>query len=116
MSDINPGEHISPDEKAEAADPNVGTGTPDTAPWDTIEIPWLRREPVIALALLVVLTQLGVALTALAAGASPVVAVLLLGLAGVVTIAAGVVRRHTTALARPRLDPETPLIPAPPER
>ncbi len=108
----DPSDHVSAEETAEAANPNVGTGTPATAPWETVRISLLDREPVLALALLVVLTQLGGALTTLAAGASPTVAVVLLAVAGVVTIAAGVVRRHVTPTARPQLDAETPLIPA----
>jgi len=105
----DPSEHVDAGELADAANPDVGTGTPETAPWETVEIPWLRREPIVAFALLLVLAQLGAALTALAASSSPTLAVVLLAAAGVVTIAAGVVRRHVTPTALPKLDSETPL-------
>ena len=40
--------NIGPEEQAAALDPDVGSGTPDTAPWVEPAVPFLRREPIVA--------------------------------------------------------------------
>lgn len=104
-------EFASGEEAAEANDPNVGAGTPETAPWEEVEVPWLRRQPIIALILTVQLPALAGFVTELAGDTDPATAILL-GSVSTVLLGLGLVaRRHVTPVARPRLDDQTPLTP-----
>ncbi len=110
---IDPNEHVSPDETAQAHDPAVGSGTPGSAPWEgvDVEIPWLRRQPLIALALLILLTALGAAITTVAAGQHDPIVLIGLGTVGTIVLAGTViVRRHVTPIADPKLAADMPLV------
>lgn len=105
----NPDENISPDERATAWNPNVGTGTPATAPYEDVKIPWLRRQPLVALLLTIVLADVGALVTELASGSADPVLVALLGtVATICTIGGRIAWLHVTPTARPMLDRETP--------
>ena len=109
---INPDEHVDSDERAAAADPSVGDGSPETAPWREPAVSWLRRQPVIAALLAVNLPLVTGLVSALAAGNTNPTVVALLGVAVVLLNAVGaVVRQAVTPTARPRLDKDTPLTP-----
>ncbi len=111
----DPSDHVSPEETAEAANPSVGTGTPETAPYELPRSPWLARQPLVALLLAIVLADLGALVTELSSKApDPVLASLLGTLATIAVVGGRFAWLHVTSLAEPKLDPETPLIPAPP--
>jgi hypothetical protein len=101
-------------EEQDRLDPRVGSGSPETAPWELPPAPpWLKRQPLIAFALLVVLTDLGAALTTIAADQhNPLVLSVLGGLGVLVGVGALIVRQAVTPVAEPKLDRETPLVPA----
>jgi len=102
------GIHISPEEAAEANDPLVGEGTPDTAPGHdpAAELPLIERQPVRAFGL----AQCAlVAAAAAALGARKVALPLAAGIYLLDEIAA----RRVTPLARPRDRQGDPLTPAP---
>lgn len=103
QSNVGPGEH------RQALDPAIGTGTPETAPYESVEIPWLRREPVVALALSIVLANVAALVTELASSATSPALVALLGtIATLATVGAIIARRHVTPVQRPMLDGELP--------
>lgn len=109
---MTPEDHISAEEHAEAMDERVGAGSPATAPWEGVEPPsWLRRQPLVALLVAIVLGDLGALVAELAAGATdPVVASLLGTVALVVAVGGRLAWHAVTPVAAPRLDADTPLV------
>lgn len=105
-------DHASHRDAHQANTPHVGAGTPDTAPWEHVQVPWLRRQPVLALALLALVPTLTALVTELTARATDPLLVTALGAATtLITIGAAVVRANVTPTARPRLAPDLPLTP-----
>ena len=103
--------NISPEEQAAALNPSVGTGTPDTAPWEDPAVPFLKREPIIA-ALIAANAPLVAGLAGSLEEGAPWWVQCLLGLGLVVVNGAGAAaRKAVTPTARPRLDKDTPLAP-----
>lgn len=113
---FDPSEHADDDDRAAAWDPTIGTGTPETAALEDIDVPWLRRQPLLALILAVQLPVLGAFVTELATDATPAVAILLGSIVGLLALGGRVAWNHVTPTARPRLAPDIPLTPpaAPP--
>jgi hypothetical protein len=100
--------HLSAQEAHEADNPTVGAGTPETAPLEDVAVGWLRRQPVIAFALLLLVPAAGAAVEALASG-QPVRAALIAAGGAVVARAAAFVRQLVTPVADPKIDKDTPL-------
>lgn len=97
---------MSPEELKEAQDPNVGTGTPDTAPHESPPTTIIERQPVRVVG----------AAQAIAASATTIIALdvpvwtgLLLGV-GLYAVEE-YKRLKVTPVAAPRLDADTPLTP-----
>lgn len=62
---LDPADNVSEAEVAEALDPNVGTGTPDTAPWERPPVSLIDREPVRVLGAAQAIVAAAVAIIAL---------------------------------------------------
>lgn len=107
MSEINPDEHVDTEEAAAALDPNVGTGTPETAPHDDPPTTLLERQP---------LRVVG-AVQAIVAAAALIVALGVeihwaLLVAGGLYLFEEYKRLKVTPTALPRLSEDVPLTPA----
>lgn len=113
MTPTHDNDHVSADEIARALDPAIGTGTPDTAPWEDPTVSLLRREPVLLLALVLLLPAAGTAIEAWAAGRTAT-AIVASAVGVLIATLTPIVRAAVTPIARPRLDHETPLAVAPP--
>lgn len=98
--------HLSDDERAQIDDPNVGTGAPDTAPWEPPQTTLLEREPVRVVAAAQAIVAAAVLILALGV---PVWAAL--ALAATLYVLEEYARLKVTPTARPRLDDDTPLTP-----
>lgn len=108
---FDPRENASDADVARANDPSVGTGTPETAPWEDVEPPsWLRRQPLVALLAAILAADLSALVAELAAGSTDPVVVALLGTLGTILAVGGrLAWLAVTPIAAPRLDRETPL-------
>lgn len=102
--------HLSDAERAELDDPNVGSGTPDTAPWEAPATSLLERQPVRVLGAAQAIAAAAVVIIALGV---PVWAGLALAIA--LYAVEEVKRRKVTPVAVPRLDADTPLTPDDPQ-
>ena len=102
--------NVSNAEGKAAWDPNVGAGTPDTAPFEETAVSWLKRQPVLIFGLLLMIPGVTAAITSIASGETTQ-GVILAIVTAVVGAATRVVQQAVTPVAKPRLDPETPLTP-----
>lgn len=103
MSDVQgDGEHVSHAEMRDALDPSVGAGSPDTAPLEEVAVSWFRRQPIVAM--LVVLNGPLVTglLGSLTEGAPWWVSALVGSLIVLVNALGVAARRVVTPVARPR--------------
>lgn len=98
----NDDEMLSADERAQALDPTIGTGTPETAPWEETAVSWFKRQPIVAM-LLVTNAPLLTGLAGSVSDGAPWWVSALLG-SGVVLVNAlgAAARRVVTPTARPR--------------
>lgn len=93
---------LTADEAAAAHDPNVGTGTPETAPWEEPAVAWFKRQPIVAM-LVAANAPLLTGLAASIADGQPWYVSALLG-SGVALVngLGAAARRAVTPTARPR--------------
>jgi hypothetical protein len=98
--------HLTPEERADLDDPNVGTGTPDTAPWEAPPTTLLERQPVRVLGAAQAIAAAAVVIIALGV---PVWAGLALAVALYAVEEAK--RQRVTPVADPKLDADIPLTP-----
>ena len=104
--ELNPGEHVTRDEEADALNPALGTGTPDTAPLEPVLVSLLAGQPAATIGTIVA------AIDALLIAAVSLPEWLTTVLVAAVTIAGALgIRSRVTPTARPRLDDDTPLTP-----
>jgi hypothetical protein len=104
----DPSEHVSADELADAANPDVGTGTPETAPYESPAVSFLRRYPVALFGLVLLLPSITAAVTAWTAGATAE-AIVATAISALIAGLTPLVHAAVTPIAAPRLDAETPL-------
>lgn len=103
--------NLSPDEQAAAADPSIGDGTPDTAPWREPTVSWLRRQPVLAALLAANAPLLAAFIGSLTIDNAPAWVPVVLGLAvTVLNVAGALARQAVTPIADPKLGPGVPLV------
>lgn len=111
--------HVDSQEASDAANPAIGTGTPDTAAWQEPATSWLRRQPVVALLIVALAPTVAALLAELAASnTDPYVAVLLAAVGTVLVTVGAWARSVVTPLERPRDATGIPLTPSdaiPPE-
>ncbi len=99
-------EHVDAIEEDRAASPNVGAGTPDTAPHELPAVSLLAGQPAATIGTIIAVID------AVLVAAVPLPEWLTSILVAVVTIAGALgIRAKVTPTARPRLDVDTPLTP-----
>jgi|SRR4051794_7185485 hypothetical protein len=107
----NDAEFIGTREVAEALDPDVGDGTPETAPAVLPPPPsLLDREPWLVALALALLPAIGSLVQALVDG-EPLRAAISAFVAVAIPIVIGVLRSKTTPVADPKIDEDVRLIP-----
>jgi hypothetical protein len=95
-------EMLSADERAQALDPTVGTGTPETAPWEEPAVAWFKTQPIVAM-LVAANVPLLTGLAGSVGEGAPWWASALLGAGVALVNALGIAaRRAVTPTARPR--------------
>ncbi len=104
--ELSTAEHVDSAVAACAASPNVGTGSPDTAPHEPVPVSLLAAQPAAVLGSIVAVAD------AILVAAVPLPEWATSLLVAVVTIAGALgIRSKVTPVARPRLDADTPLSP-----
>lgn len=102
---------IDRDQIAEALDPDVGDGTPETAPGVLPAAPsLLEREPWLVALALALLPAIG-SLVQAAIDGEPIRAVVSAFVAAAIPIVIGVLRSKTTPIADPKIDEDVRLVP-----
>ncbi len=106
MSTLPPDDAMSPQDAADALDPTIGTGTPDTAPHEPVPVSLLAAQPAAVIGTVVAIAD------AILVAAVPLPEWATSLLVGVVTIAGALgIRSRATPTARPRDDSGNPLTP-----